>query len=88
MLPPLTEHAHTWSPELCYLANGDTGKALDSLESQLADNHLDGWHTWHRLGTYDLIRDDPRYQAMAERREQIVAGQLEAIEAIKSGAGL
>jgi TolB-like protein len=88
LLPSVMEHAHTWSPELCYLANGDTGKALDSLESQLADNHLDGWHTWHRLGPYDQIRDDPRYQAMADRREQIVAGQIEAIEAIKSGASL
>ena len=88
LLPSVMEHAHSFSPEVCYLANGDTEKALQSLESQLADNHLDGWHSWHRLELYDQIRHDPRYQTMMEEREQVVAGQLEAIEAIKAGAGL
>ena len=82
------EHAHVWSPELCYLAAGNTEKALQSLESQVADNHLDGWLTFHRMGVYDLIRHEPRYQALAEERERIIATQLEAIEAIKAGAEL
>ena len=88
LLPQAMEHAHVWSPELCYLAAGNTEKALQSLESQVADNHLDGWLTFHRMGVYDLIRHEPRYQALAEERERIIATQLEAIEAIKAGAEL
>ena len=87
-LPAVMEHTDRYSPEICYLTAGDTDKALFSLATQLAHNHLFGWDLRHTLPMYDLIRDEPRYLAMLAERERRIAVQREAVAKMDTGAGL
>ena len=80
-LPALDEHADWYAPEICYLTAGDTEKALKSIETYLAHNHLSGWNEFHQLPMYDLIRHEPRYQAALQERERRIEIQREAIKA-------
>ena len=78
-LPSAIEHADRYAPEICDLTAGDTDKALQSIETQLAHNHLFGWDMFHQLPMYDLIRFEPRYQAVLQERERRIAAQRKAI---------
>ena len=60
-LPALIEHADTYELQFCYLMAGDSERALDQIETQLAHNHLGGWKRWDQLPMYDRIRAEPRY---------------------------
>ncbi len=60
-LPTLIEHADTYELQFCYLMAGDSERALDQIETQLAHNHLGGWKRWDQLPMYDRIRAEPRY---------------------------
>jgi len=84
-LAAVNEHVDGLSPEICYLVAGDKNKALDSIETQLAHNHLFHWQLLHKAPMYDLVRDEPRYQAAFQERERIIAAQRAALE---SGASL
>jgi len=84
-LPAVIEHADAFAPETCYLTAGDTEKALSSLETQLAHNHLFGWDISFRLPMYDLIRTEPRFLAVIAERERRVAKQREAIAKMNAG---
>ncbi|NCF15693.1 MAG: tetratricopeptide repeat protein, partial [Gammaproteobacteria bacterium] len=79
-LPLLTEHPGQFFPETCYLTAGDTEKALRSIETQLAHNHLSNWYIAHRMPMYDQIRHEPRYQAVLAERERRIGVQSENIE--------
>jgi tetratricopeptide (TPR) repeat protein len=79
-LPLVTEHPDQRFPETCYLTAGDTEKALLSIETQLAHNHLNDWYIVHRMPMYDQIRHEPRYQAVLAERERRISVQRENIE--------
>ena len=87
-LSAVYEHVDLERPELCYLTAGDTEKALESIETQIAHNHLYGWRTSHRLPMYELIRHEPRYQAALAERERRIAAQKAAIDQQHLEAGL
>jgi len=78
-LAAVNEHVDVQAPDACYLVAGDTEKALTSLETQLAHNHIFGWDIRHQLPMYELIRFDPRYQAVMAERERRITVQREAI---------
>jgi TolB-like protein/Tfp pilus assembly protein PilF len=79
-LPLLTEHPEQLFSETCYLAAGDTEKALQIIETQLAHNHLTNWFIAHAMPMYDQIRNEPRYQAAWAERERRVSVQRENVE--------
>jgi TolB-like protein/Tfp pilus assembly protein PilF len=79
-LPLLTEHPDLFFPDSCYLAAGDTEKALLIIETQLAHNHLSDWYIVHQMPMYDQIRHEPRYQAALAEHERRIGGQREAVE--------
>ena len=79
-MPLLSEHHDGFFPETCYLTAGDTEKALLSIETQLAHNHLNDWYIVHQMPMYDLIRHEPRYQAVLAERERRISIQRENIE--------
>jgi TolB-like protein len=86
-LPAATADPDRYSPQVCYLANGDKERALDSLETQLSHGHILGW-TWAlRSGIYDPIRDEPRFVALQEQYDRLVAIQREAIEDMLRASG-
>ena len=78
-LPAAVEHADKWAPDMCYLTNGDTEKALRSIETQLAHGHLYWRDLFYRMPMYDQIRTEPRFQAVIEERERRIAIQREAV---------
>jgi tetratricopeptide (TPR) repeat protein len=79
-LPLITEHPDEPFPDICYLTAGDTEKALLSIETQLAHNHLLDWHRIHAMPMYDQIRHEPRYQAAWAEYERRISVQRENIE--------
>ena len=76
----MTEHPDQVFPDVCYLTAGDTEKALLSIETRLAHNHLSEWHFVHSMPMYDLIRHEPRYQAAWAEHERRISVQRENIE--------
>ena len=79
-LPLSIEHSDMHAPDACYLMAGDTEKALLSIETQLSHNHLYNWMIPPVLPMYDLIRDEPRYQAAMAEAERRVIVQRENIK--------
>ncbi len=79
-LPLLTEHPDVYFPDACYLAAGDTEKALQSIETQLAHNHLNDWYIVHQMPMYDLIRHEPRFQAASAEHQRRIAVQRETLD--------
>jgi TolB-like protein len=82
-LPSVVEHADVFWPHLCQLARGDTQKALDTLETMLAHDHLFGWPMLHNFSLFDPIRDEPRFIAANTERARKIALQREEIDAMK-----
>jgi len=76
----MVEHSDWDHPERCYLAAGDTEKALLSIETQLSHNHLYAWNLFRRNPMYDQIRHEPRYQAAWAEYERRISVQRENIE--------
>ena len=87
-LPAVTEHADRFDTEVCYLANGDTEKALDSLQTQLDHGHILGWEGWMRSPIYDPIRHEPRFLEMQEQYDRKIAVQREAVDALVKAGGV
>jgi TolB-like protein len=79
-LPTTHEHVDIYHPEICYLTNGDIERALQSIETQLAHNHLYDWKLYHSLPMYELIRYEPRFQAASAERERRVAIQRDTVQ--------
>jgi len=79
-LPVAVDHADWDFPEVCYLIAGDTEKALLSIETQLAHNHLYAWNAVHLLPMYDLIRNEPRFLAAQAERKRRISIQRETIK--------
>ena len=86
-LPAVMEHVDHYMPEICHLTAGDTEKALQSIETQLAHNHLWGWQIFHQLPMYDLIRHESRYLAVMAERERRIAQQREEVTRMDERTG-
>jgi tetratricopeptide (TPR) repeat protein len=79
-LPLAVEHSDMHAPVVCYLTAGDTEKALLSIETQLSHNHLYSWGVIPLLPMYDVIRQEPRYQAVWAEYERRISVQRENVE--------
>jgi len=86
VLPAFIEHPDNWMPDVCYLASGDTEKALLSMETQFAHGHLQWRDLIYRMPMYDSIRNEPRFLAVLEKRAQRIATQRAAVAQMNSTA--
>ena len=89
-LPQHTEHPYEWNVETCYLLAGDTKRAMEIIEIQLAHNHLMtwgglDWKTRHRLPMYEAIRFEPRYQEIQAEVDRRLAEQRAAVAQMNLG---
>jgi hypothetical protein len=53
---------------------------LLSIETQLSHNHLYSWGVIPLLPMYDVIRQEPRYQAVWAEYERRISVQRENVE--------
>ncbi|MBT8061340.1 MAG: hypothetical protein KJO85_01570, partial [Gammaproteobacteria bacterium] len=86
-MPTYVEHADNWKIEVCYLAVGNTDKAMQIIETQLAHNHLFWWKTYHQLPMYEAVRFEPRYQEIRTEVERRLAEQREKVAQMNLGTG-
>jgi len=87
-LPGLIEHVDAWNPQFCYLMAGNTEKALTTIETQLAHNHLFRWQIQDQLPMYEQIRFEPRYQVAMAERDRRIAEQRIIVDQAKAETGL
>ena len=87
VLPKLVEDSHRW-PRLgvCYLVEGSYEKALDFYEQRVEHGHISAmrtrtWVWWfaNKEPWWDPVRDHPRYIAMEEKIEEMMAEQRELL---------
>lgn len=81
------EHAELNFSEICYLAAGDSEKAMRAIEIQLSHNHLHFWDVIHQHPLYNQIRHEPRYIAALAERERRITQQREEIVFLETPAG-
>lgn len=73
------EHVDHFWPDVCYLTAGDTERGLRAIEKRLERNDLYGWE-FLRMPMYDLVRNEPRFQAAVRERNDRVSIQSDLIE--------
>jgi len=87
ILPTLVEDSHRWQ-ELgwCYLIEGSYEKALDFYELRIAHGHISksfqlgrSWWIVEKLPWWEPVRDHPRYTAMVNKIEEMLAEQRELL---------
>ena len=59
----------------CYLVAGDSESALQLIERQLELNRVSFWGYDHKIAAFDAIRENPRYVAALESREEWLTGE-------------
>lgn len=86
-LPAAVEHADRYQPDACYLVAGETGKALATMEQQLAHGHFVTWIYDHKMPMYRQLQDEPRYHALIEERDRKIEYQRELIAHMAADPG-
>jgi len=80
ILPSLVKDSHRWNGlGWCYLAAGSTEKALDFYEQRVAHGHISEWWEERYLPWWEPVRDHPRYIAIVNRIDGMLAEQRELL---------
>ena len=80
ILPGLVQDSHRsrglgW----CYLVEGSVDKALDFHEQRVAHGHISEWYVEEKWPWWEPLRDHPRYIAMVNKIEGMLAEQRELL---------
>jgi len=86
-LPRFIEHADLFAPEHCYLALGDTGKALAAFETAVAHGHYSFWWINSRFPWFEPLRGEPRFEAAMQQIRDRVALQRGNLARMDAEAG-
>jgi tetratricopeptide (TPR) repeat protein len=86
-LPGYVEHAERYD-QGCYAVAGDVDKALDSLEVNLAHGHNSGWWFWSKLPQMEILRGEPRYEAVLQAIQEKNAVMRERLASLEGGSTL
>ena len=65
--------------EWCYLVKGSFEKALDFFEQRVAHGHISRWYQKKNLPWWEPVRDHPRYIAIVNRIDGMLAEQRELL---------
>ena len=80
ILPGLVQDSHRWQGlGWCYLVEGSFQQALDFYEQRYAHGHISEWYEDEKLPWWEPVRDHPRYIAMVNRIEGMLAEQRELL---------
>ena len=80
IFPGLVQDSHRWQGlGWCYLVEGSFEQALDFYEQRYAHGHISEWYEDEKLPWWEPVRDHPRYIAMVNRIEGMLAEQRELL---------
>jgi tetratricopeptide (TPR) repeat protein len=74
-LPRYVEHTDRYSIGTCYMALGESDKALAALEPQVSHGHWGQWWLWRRLPLYEPLWGEPRFEAAMQEIQDAIAIQ-------------
>lgn len=74
------EKPYIWAPVDCWIIKGDTAKALDLLETQVANDYFAYWWVIYQWPWWESVRSEPRFQAAMQSIEEKVAVQRHLID--------
>lgn len=80
--PDFSAHPDTFGAEWCYVLLGDINAALDVVETRFEHRHLDGWFFYAKFPMMTPLVREPRFRAIDEQREAIMAKQRENLARI------
>lgn len=86
-LPTYVDHADRFGMAGCYLARGDTEKALDAFETTVAHGHYSGWWIFTSLPWFEPLKGEPRFEAALQRVRGRMAEQRENLARLDAAAG-
>ena len=89
-LPKYVAHADRYDSAICHAALGNIEATLDSLEQQVAHNHIDGWWSIRFWPPMRRVLDQPRFIALDQNVNDELARQRVIIEtlAVQKSAGI
>ena len=68
-LPRYVEHADRYSIEACYMALGDSDRALSAIEARVSHGHWGQWWFLRKMPLYEPLWGDPRFEAAMQTIE-------------------
>jgi len=74
-LPRYVEHADRYSVEACYMALGETDRALSAIETRVSHGHWGQWWFIRKMPLYEPLWGDPRFEATMQVIEDGIAVQ-------------
>ena len=81
-LPQYVAHADRYDSAICHAALGNIEATLDSLEQQVAHNHIGDWWRIRSWPPMRQILDHPRFIALDHMVNEELARQREVIESL------
>ncbi len=79
-LPRYIEHVDRHPLATCYMALGETEKALAAIETRVEHRHYHQWWLWQRAGMFEPLWGDPRFEAAIQRIRDDIAIQRANLE--------
>ncbi len=79
-LPRYVQHADRYSIDACYMALGETDKALAAIETRVSHGHWAQWWFWRKMPVYEPLWGDPRFEAAMQRIQDEIAIQRASLE--------
>ena len=86
-LPNYVDHAPMYD-QGCYAVAGDVEKALETLELTVAHGHTGGWWFWSKLPQMELLRGEPRFEALMQTIRENGAAMRANLASIENEAAL
>lgn len=83
-LPNYQQHADRHQVEFCYAARGDWDKAIDHIERRFAHQHYTGWFFLVRHKVFEPLWDNPRFIAVMQELDAVLATQRENLTRLEA----
>ena len=85
-LPRFVRHADRYWIDACYLAVGETEKAMRSIDTRISHEHFGGWLWARKLSIYEPLWGDPRFEAAMQTVEDAMAVQRANLAQMETAA--
>jgi len=84
-LPGYVDHADRFGAEWCYMARGETEKALATLGTLVDHRHYAGWWFMRKHPQWEPLWGEPRFETLMARIEEDISVQRENLSRMEAG---